>query len=56
MFFGGSANKVQVLGLVDGHCLMDVSLGVNVGPQGSLYGQAKDVILVGNVCVAFLTA
>lgn len=56
VFFGGSANKVQVLGLVDGHCLVDVTLGVNVGPQGSLYGQAEDVILVGNVCVAFLTA
>lgn len=56
MFFGGSAHKVQVLGLIHGHCLVDVSLRVNVGPQGSLHGQAEDIVLVGNVCVAFLTA
>lgn len=56
MFFGGSANEIQVLGLVHGHCLVDVTLGVNVGPQGSLHGQAEHIVLVGNVCVAFLTA
>lgn len=31
-------------------------MGVNVGPQGSLHGQAEHIVLVGNVCVAFLTA
>lgn len=56
VFFGGSANEIQVLGLVHGHCLVDITLGVNVGPQGSLHGQAEHVVLVGNVCVAFLTA
>lgn len=55
MFFGWPAYKVQILCFVHSHGFVDIALGVNIGPQGSLYGQAKHLVLVGDVCVAFLT-
>ena len=45
MFSRGVADETEVVGLVQGHRFVDVSSGVDVGPQRALGSHAENILL-----------